>query len=97
LVWHYPNNWINQNFHGTSWVSAIREGPWKLIYFHKSSQLELYHLNDDISETHDLSKQMPEKTKHMAELLTRELKKRKAPMPSFIKTKKQIPWPDELL
>lgn len=97
LVWHYPNNWINQNFHGTSWLSAIREGPWKLIYFHKTSQLELYHLDDDISETHDLSKQMPEKTKQMAELLTHELKKRKASMPYFKNTNKQIPWPDELL
>jgi arylsulfatase A-like enzyme len=96
LIWHYPNNWINQNFHGTSWVSAIREGPWKLIYFHKTSQLELYHLDDDISETHDLSKQMPEKTKQLATLLTQELKKRNASMPYFKSTNKQIPWLDEL-
>jgi hypothetical protein len=40
---------------------------------------------------------MPKKTKHMAELLTRELKKRNASMPFFKKTNKQIPWPDELL
>jgi arylsulfatase A-like enzyme len=97
LVWHYPNNWINQNFHGTSWVSAIRKGPWKLIYFHKTGQLELYQLDDDISETNDLSKKMPDKTKQMAELLTHELKKRNAPMPYFKNTNKQIPWPDELL
>ncbi len=96
LVWHYPNNWINQNFHGTSWVSAIRKGPWKLIYFHKTGQLELYNMDVDISENNDLSKQLPEKTKQMAELLTKELKKRNTPMPYFIKSNKQIPWPDEL-
>lgn len=96
LVWHYPNNWFNQNFHGTSWVSAVRKGPWKLIYFHKTGQLELYNLDEDISENNDLSKQLPEKTKQMAELLTKELKKRNAPMPYLIKSNKQIPWPDEL-
>jgi arylsulfatase A-like enzyme len=96
LLWHYPNNWINQNFHGTSWVSAVREGSWKLIYFHKTGQLELYNLDEDIAENHDLSKQWPEKTRQMAELLTKELKKRNAPMPHFIKSNKQIPWPDEL-
>jgi arylsulfatase A-like enzyme len=97
LVWHYPNNWFNQNFHGTSWVSAVRKGPWKLIYFHKSGVLELYNLDEDISERDDLSKKIPEKTKEMAQLLTLELKKRNAHMPSVIKTNKPIPWPDELL
>jgi arylsulfatase A-like enzyme len=96
LIWHYPNNWTNRNFHGTSWVSAVRQGDWKLIYFHKTSTLELYNLGDDIGETHDLSKKEPKKLRKMAKLLTRKLKERGAEMPSFKATGKAIPYPDEV-
>ena len=96
LVWHYPNNWTNKNFHGTSWVSAARQGEWKLIYFHKTSQLELYNLADDIGEIRDLAKKEPKKLKKMAKLLTQKLKERRAEMPSFKATGKPIPYPDEV-
>lgn len=96
LIWHYPNNWTNRDFHGTSWVSAIRQGDWKLIYFHKTSTLELYNLKTDIEENHDLAKENPEKTKSMAKLLTQQLKNRHARMPSFKKTGQPIPYPDEI-
>ena len=95
LLWHYPNNWTNQNFHGTSWVSALRKGDWKVIYFHKTSELELYNLKDDIGENHNLGKENAKKMKKMAHLLTLELKKRNAQMPSFKATGQQIPYPDE--
>lgn len=96
LVWHYPNNWTNINLHGLSWVSAIRQGDWKLIYFHKTGELELYNLKDDIGENNELSKEFPEKRKALAVLLTQELKSRRAKMPSFKKTGLPIPWPDEI-
>jgi len=96
LLWHYPNNWTNRNFHGTSWVSALRQGKWKIIYFHKSSELELYNLEDDIGENQNLGNKYPEKLKMMAKLLTKELKKRNAQMPFFKNTGKHIPWPDEI-
>jgi len=57
-------------------VSAIRKGSWKLIYFHKTSELELYNLKDDIAEQRDLSKLFPQKLKEMAALMTLELKKK---------------------
>ncbi len=97
LLWHYPNNWTNLNLAGTSWASAMRKGKYKLVYLHKTSTLELYDLSNDISETKDLSRSLPEKLKEMALLMTAELKKRKAPMPSFKATGKQIPWPGEAL
>ncbi|MES1226375.1 MAG: sulfatase/phosphatase domain-containing protein, partial [Bacteroidota bacterium] len=96
LLWHYPNNWTNKNYHGISWVSAIRQGAWKLIYFHKTGQLELYNTDYDIGENNDLSAKFPQRTKEMAALLTKELKKRNAQMPSFKASGKQIPWPDEV-
>lgn len=96
LIWHYPNNWTNLDLHGISWMSAIRQGDWKLIYFHKTGELELYNLKEDISENNELSKQFPEKRKAMAALLTQELKNRKAKMPSFKSSGLPIPWPDEI-
>lgn len=95
LLWHYPNNWTNINLKGISWGSAIRKGNWKLLYFHKAGKLELYDLNADIGEQNDLSARQPAKLQEMAALLTTELKKRGALMPTFKKTDLQIPCPDE--
>ena len=97
LLWHYPNNWTNINLSGTSWASALRKGNYKLVYLHKTSKLELYDLSKDIGEEHDLSQSHPEKLREMALLMTTELKKRKAPMPTYKATRKPIPWPDEAL
>ena len=57
LVWHYPH------YHGSAWRpgSAIRESDWKLITFYEEEDVELYDLNSDLLEQHDLSDQYPEK------------------------------------
>jgi arylsulfatase A-like enzyme len=96
IIWHYPNNWTNVNLKGISWASAIRQGDWKLIYFHKQQVLELYDLSKDIAEMHDLSNQHVTKTKALANLLTQKLKQRKASMPSWLSTGKTIAWPNEI-
>lgn len=96
MVWHYPNNWTNVNLKGISWASAIRQGDWKLIYFHKQQVLELYDLSKDIAEMHDLSRQQVTKTKALAHLLTQKLKERNASMPSWLSTGKTIAWPNEI-
>ena len=94
LLWHYPNNWTNVNFKGTSWGSAMRRGDWKLIYLHKTQSLELYNLKEDIGELNDLAKTQPAKLKQMARLFTDELKKRNAHLPTFKATGQTIPYPD---
>jgi arylsulfatase A-like enzyme len=96
LVWHYPNNWTNVNLKGISWASAIRQGDWKLIYFHKQQVLELYDLSNDIEEQHDLSSREVAKTKALANLLTQKLKERNASMPSWLSSGKTIAWPNEI-
>ena len=58
LFWHYPH-YGNQ---GGSPGSAVRAGPWKLIEFFEDQRLELYHLEDDLSEQRNLAAEMPEKT-----------------------------------
>jgi arylsulfatase A-like enzyme len=96
IVWHYPNNWTNINLKGISWASAIRQGDWKLIYFHKQQTIELFNLSNDIEEQHNLSGIEIEKTKTLANLLTQKLKERNAPMPSWLTNGKTIAWPNEI-
>ncbi|MFZ9332049.1 MAG: sulfatase [Chitinophagaceae bacterium] len=97
LLWHYPNNWTNINEHGISWCSAMRQGKWKLIYFHKDQQLELYNLDEDIQEQHNLSQSMPSRLKEMAALMTAEMKNRNAEMPVVKKTGRAVLWPDQAI
>jgi arylsulfatase A-like enzyme len=85
------------NLKGISWASAIRQGDWKLIYFHKQQVLELYDLSKDIEELHDLSSREVAKTKTLANLLTQKLKERSASMPTWLSTGKTIAWPNEIL
>jgi arylsulfatase A-like enzyme len=55
LFWHYPH------YHGSTWTpgAAIRDGDWKLIEFYDYGKAELYNLNDDPGEKHDLAKSNP--------------------------------------
>lgn len=60
-------------------VYASHRGPgittndgYKLRYTAKNKQFELYHLAEDYREEHELSAQMPEKTKQLATILLRE-------------------------
>ncbi len=100
LIWHFPNKWAiasGENDRDVSWLSAIRQGDWKLIYFEKYGRLELYNLKNDIKEEYNLSKQFPKKNKELAALLTKKLKSSNAQMPTFKSTGKQVPWPDEIV
>jgi arylsulfatase A-like enzyme len=75
----------------------MRQGKWKLIYFHKEQTLELYDLQKDIQEENDLSASIPDQLKYMATLMTTEMKNRNARMPVVKKTGRPIPWPDEVV
>ena len=48
---------------GDTKSSAIRSGDYKLINWYKEGRTELYNIKEDPSESHDLSKKMPELTK----------------------------------
>jgi len=94
LIWHYPNKWIQQGGPGINYKSAIRQGNWKLVYDMQTGKNELYNLYDDIGEVNDLSGLYPDKTKQLASLLARQLRKWKSPMPVFKDTGKLVPMPD---
>ena len=66
----------------TTPVSLIQVGDWKLMEFLEDSRLELYNLGDDIGETKNLAKEMPEKTKELHDRLVAWRAEVKAPMPT---------------
>ncbi|GAA4300093.1 sulfatase [Compostibacter hankyongensis] len=94
LVWNFPNKWVRHDARDVSWCSALRQGRWKLIWFQKTGSLELYDLEADISERHDLSARYPEKTRALSALLTRQLKAWHAQRPAYKATGNPVPWPD---
>lgn len=97
LVWNFPNDWTGGRLgEDNSWLTAIRQGKWKLIYFEKQQRLELYNLEEDIHEAVNVAARYPVKTRELAGLLTRELKQRGAQLPVYKATKKRVPYPGEL-
>lgn len=77
LVWHYPH------YHGSTWRpgSAIRENNWKLIKFYEGDRLELYDLENDLEEQHDLYEKYPGIAIRLRDLMHEELDKMGARYP----------------
>ncbi|MFW6336919.1 MAG: sulfatase [Phycisphaeraceae bacterium] len=61
IFWHYPH-YGNQ---GGTPSCAVRRGPWKLIRFFEDDRCELYHLDDDISESRDLTAEQPARVEEL--------------------------------
>ncbi|KAB7529057.1 sulfatase-like hydrolase/transferase [Flagellimonas olearia] len=93
FFWHYPNEWGPEG-PGIDAFSAIRLGDWKLIYFHKNQQMELYNIKEDIGETQNKVGEYPEKVKELAAILTEHLIAVDAQMPFDKATGEQVPWPN---
>lgn len=66
----------------TTPVGTIQCGDWKLLEFFEDHSLELYNLRDDIGETHNLAKQMPDKAKELHAKMLAWRQAIQAPMPS---------------
>ncbi len=96
LFWHYPNIW-GPSGPGISAYSAVRQGDWKLIYFHKDRHFELYDLKNDIGEENNLVATNPEKMKELAKILADYLREVDAQMPVDKSTGEIIPLPDRIL
>ena len=68
-----------------TWMAkwAVCEGGWKLIVarepdFYGNPMRELYDLNSDPGEQHNLARELPERTREMGEILASELSRRLA-------------------
>jgi arylsulfatase A-like enzyme len=93
LVWHYPNKWGPEG-PGIGATSTIRKGDWKLIYWYKTQELELFNLADDIGENHNLGTVHPEKVEELAKALGQYLRMVNADRPKFLFSDEHCPWPD---
>lgn len=76
LFWHFPA-YLERDasiVRGQPWrttpVSAVRLGRYKLLWFFEDSRAELYDLERDVSESHDLSKDMSDKAAELQAMLT---------------------------
>ena len=68
LVWHMPHQWGAAG-PGIEPFTSIRNGRWKLLYFHDGPRVELYDLTNDLEERNDLAPNEP----RMVGQLLREL------------------------
>jgi arylsulfatase A-like enzyme len=94
---HFPHQWRPEVNEDIDYMTALRKGDWKLIYRHRTQELELYNLADDLSEKNNLAEQNPEILAEMAQAMTAELKEKEALMPTFRATGEAIPYPDQLV
>lgn len=92
LYWHFPNVWGPKG-PGIGPHSAIRQGDWKLIYYHTDRRCELFNLATDLGEEHDLIGTERSKVKELAAALSRWLKETKAQMPTDKQTGKPVELP----
>ena len=65
LFWHYPHYGNQGAFPG----AAIRLGPYKLIEFFEDNHIELYNLQEDLSEKKNLAEEMPLYAQNMRDML----------------------------
>ena len=66
----------------TTPVGLIQEGDWKLMEFFEDGRLELYNLRDDLGETNNLAKPMPDKAKELHDKMLAWREAIHAPMPT---------------
>lgn len=92
LFWHFPNKW-GPTGPGVGAYSAVRQGDWKLVYFHADQSYELYNLDQDISETSNLTEEFPDIRKKLAEILADHLISVDAQMPVYRETGQVVPFP----
>ena len=59
IGWHQPHQW-GASGPGIEPFTAIRQGKWKLIFFHHGERYELYNLKRDIGETNNVIAHYPQ-------------------------------------
>lgn len=104
LLFHIPNIWLGGNVKNDNYsaCTAMRQGDWKLLYWHPDQRFELFNIEEDISEEKNLAAQQPDRVKSMAVTMTKLLKERKAQMPTYKEGNvtgapagSAVPWPDQ--
>ncbi|MCB1125252.1 MAG: sulfatase [Verrucomicrobiae bacterium] len=88
IFWHFPGyleSYIRENTWRTTPVSVIRDGDFKLMEFLEDGHLELYNLDEDLSETTNLAATLPDKRDELLGRLREWRVRLDAPMPQPIR------------
>jgi len=67
LFWHYPH-YGNQ---GSTPGSAVRFGEYKLIEYYEDGRRELYNIEDDIGETNNIVRNLPDVAAELSGMLNK--------------------------
>jgi len=92
LFWHFPvyleggNMETQDKLFRTRPGSVVRMGDWKLIEYFENNDLELYNLNEDISESKNLTGINTLKVKEMYDILENWRQRVNAPVPYKLNT-----------
>jgi len=87
IFWHFPvylqngNKETHDMLFRTRPGSAMRYGKWKLHEYFEDGRLELYDIDKDIGEKHNLAEEMPEKAAELHRMLKEWREKTGAPVP----------------
>lgn len=87
LFWHFPiyleggNPETQDPVFRTRPGSAMRMGKWKLIQYFENNEIELYNLEEDLSEKNNLAETNPAKAKELLNVLKTWREKTQAPVP----------------
>lgn len=86
IYWHFPAYLESYKKSGATFratpYSTIRSGDWKLIYYYEDKSIELFNLQEDLSESTNLAETNPAKKKELYAKLMQWIKKTKAPIPT---------------
>jgi len=85
MFWHFPG-YLEAGADTGNWrttpAGAVRSGNYKLVEFFEDGHVELYNLKEDIGETRDLARKMPEKASELHGKLKAWRQAIRAPMPT---------------
>ncbi|MDE1038582.1 MAG: hypothetical protein OR996_07035, partial [Phycisphaerales bacterium] len=91
IGWHQPHQW-GASGPGIEPFTAIRQGKWKLIFFHADERYELYNLETDIGETKSVIPHFPLIFKEMRNTLLNWAINREAQPSILTETGEPVIW-----
>jgi arylsulfatase A-like enzyme len=92
LFWHHPHMRTNGS-RDIQPFSAVRQGDWKLIFFHQDQHFELYNTKTDLSEQTNLYTKESAKAEFLAKALGQKLRETKSHMLIDRQTNLEILYP----
>lgn len=83
LIFHIPNKWTKSDGDGFNYRSAIRKGKYKLVWSLRNDSYELFDLEQDLGEQHNIIQQagMNKIVEELKGEIKATLEKNKAPLP----------------